>query len=84
MAVNATRQSEHDAAVALRDSVHGARGHVILSPSGMAHVALDGAGLQSICVHSGAVRSEGWVEAGYTWDAVPPGVVCCKTCTARF
>lgn len=49
----------------------------------MAHIAFGSSGLQPICVHHGDGDSPGWTAAEYTWDAVPQGVPCCKTCIAR-
>jgi hypothetical protein len=83
MAVNAVRTAAHDIAVAQRGSARGAAGRVVISPRGMAHLAFDGTGLQPICVHYDDGRTEGWTVAEYTWDAVPLGFPCCRTCIAR-
>ena len=57
-------------------------GEVIISPSGMAHLATSQNALQPICVHYDEGRTEGWNPYPGAWADVPRAIARCKDCIA--
>ena len=55
---------------------------VIISPSGMAHLATTAGGLQPICVHYVKGVTDGWRVDEGAWDALPHDIERCRDCIA--
>ena len=55
---------------------------VIVSPTGMAHLAEAPGSLVPACVHYEEGMTEGWTHAPYDWAHAPEGVERCQSCLA--